>query len=152
MKRICVILSLLCCSIATFGQMDMKLREQLFTSLKNLYNASPGEGCRLFKIKKTVYLVSFVAMDNSKFESPTQMQRIAQVKSLRNAGEFVSGVTTSSKTDVVVEETDGNYKSTTVDKITNISNTNIKGMEMLGYFDGPDNTSVFTFVTITPKK
>lgn len=151
MKKICLVLTLLCFSITTFGQMDMKQREQLFASLKNLYNASPGEGCRIFKVKKTAYLVSFVAMDNAKFESPTQMQRIAQVKSARNAGEFVNGVSTSSQTDVVVEESDGNYKSATIDKISNISKTNVKGMEMLGYFDGPDNTSVFTFVTVTPK-
>lgn len=147
-KLLLLFASVVIFATSAVAQVSLEQRSRLVPMLKQLYLDSPAEGCRVVKMsKKQRYLVVFIAFDNAKYESPTQMQRVAQVKSQRSAAEYVQGANVESQTEVVMTEVDGVYKQATQEKMKTAVSANVKGLESFGYFDGPDNSTVFMYVT-----
>ena len=73
--------------------------------IERLYNNAPFEGCRIIDDYDNSYLLSVVALDASNYKTSSALNRVAQVKSQRNAGEFFNG--TQSISEFVVKTTKG---------------------------------------------
>lgn len=90
MRRFLSILFLLLPLMACAQGYDQN-RIALANFLKRMYLNSPFDGCRVVDDYDHDYLLSVVALSSSNYTSPTVMDRVAQVKSQRNAGEFFNG-------------------------------------------------------------
>ena len=66
-------------------------RIALMKFVERMYNNEPFEGCRIIDDYDSSYILSVVELDKSKYSSNSIMNRVAQVKSQRNAGEFFNG-------------------------------------------------------------
>ena len=66
-------------------------RIQLAKFIERMYNNAPFDGCRIVDDYDNSYLLSVVALDKSKYKTAQIMNRVAEVKSQRNAGEFFNG-------------------------------------------------------------
>ena len=60
-------------------------RIQLAKFIERMYNNAPFDGCRIVDDYDNSYLLSVVALDKSKYKTPQIMNRVAEVKSQRNA-------------------------------------------------------------------
>lgn len=65
--------------------------------IERMYNNAPFEGCRLVDDYDNCYFLSVVVLDKKKYSNTTAMNRLSQVKSQRNAGEFFNGTHTYSE-------------------------------------------------------
>lgn len=124
-------------------------RIQLAKFIERMYNNAPFEGCRIVDDYDNSYFLSVVALDQSKYKTPQTMNRVAEVKSQRNAGEFLNGTQSYSeftiRTPKSVEYED-NYKfAETIDIIKTNSTGFVKQMQILTTFITEENTMVFVY-------
>ena len=56
--------------------------------IERMYKASPFEGCRFIDDYDKTHFISVVALNSAKYKTPQIMNRVAEVKSQRQSGEF----------------------------------------------------------------
>ena len=148
MKKNIIFLVLLVGSIYSYAQSYDQERVSLSRFIERMYNASPFEGCRIVDDYNNSYLLSVVELDSSKYKTSSAMNRVAQVKSQRNAGEFFNG--TQSYSEITIrtpqsEEKGGSEMAETYEIIRTNSTGFVQQMEFLTNFVNKDGLMVFVF-------
>jgi len=145
-----IILSLMLCCISTmmYAQSFDQERIALAKFIERMYKSSPFEGCRIVDDYDNSYLLSVVELDKSKYKTVSVMNRVAQVKSQRNAGEFFNG--TQSYSEITIrtpksEDKGGKEMSETYEMIRVNSTGFVQQMALLTNFESRENKSVFVF-------
>lgn len=145
-----VLLSMMLCCFASmmYAQSFDQERIALSKFIERMYNSSPFEGCRIVDDYDNSYLLSVVELDKSKYKTSSVMNRIAQVKSQRNAGEFFNG--TQSYSEITIrtpksEEKGGGQMTEAYEIIRTNSTGFVQQMELLTNFESNEGMSVFVF-------
>lgn len=149
--RIKIILSILLCCISTMmsAQSFDQERIALAKFIERMYNSSPFEGCRIVDDYDNSYLLSVVELDKSRYKTSSVMNRIAQVKSQRNAGEFFNGSQSYSEITIRTPKSEEKGGSKEITETYEIIRTNSTGfvqqMALLTSFESNESMSVFVF-------
>lgn len=149
MRTTYILLILIFISLKSFGQSYDEDRIVLANFVERLYNNNPFEGCRILDDYDNKYLLSVVLLDPAKQKVKSAMNRTAQIKSQRNAGEFVNGTQTYSE--FVIKTPKGENKenvedlSQTFDVIRSNSTGYIQQMQLLTTFEDEDHMKVYVF-------
>ena len=145
-----VLLSMMLCCLASmmYAQSFDQERIALAKFIERMYNSSPFEGCRIVDDYNNSYLLSVVKLDESKYKTSSAMNRVAQVKSQRNAGEFFNG--TQSYSEITIrtpksEEKGGKEMAETYEIIRTNSTGFVQQMALLTNFEGKEGMSVFVY-------
>ena len=136
-------------SISTFSQSYNEDRVILANYLQRMYESSPFEGARVVEDYTHRYLISVVMLSKSAYDKESDMFRVAKVKALREASEFVNGGFQSSETIINTTETGGTTKVTvtTIDKMRSVGF--VQGMELMRNFTARDDTEmVFIYIRL----
>lgn len=124
-------------------------RASLVMFIERMYNNEPFEGCRLLDDYDHSYLINIVTLDKTKYANKQAMNRVAQVKSQRSAGEFLNGTQSFSEFIIKTSKSEEKGGNTTMTETLEVIKTNTTGfvqqMQVLSAFDGDDNTRVFVF-------
>ena len=148
MKKVFLLIILLCICITGYAQSYDQEKVSLSRFIERMYNASPFEGCRIVDDYNNSYLLSVVELDASKYKTRSVMNRVAQVKSQRNAGEFFNGTQSYSEITIKTpesEEKGGGNMSEAYEIIRTNSTGFVQQMELLSTFDTSDGTAVVLF-------
>ena len=117
--------------------------------VERLYTNSPFEGCRIIDDYDNNYLLSVVVLDESKYNTKSAMNRMAQVKSQRNAGEFLNGTQSFSEFIIRTPKGVSNRVSEDVWELSDQIRTNTTGyvqqMQLLTSFEDEDKLKVFVY-------
>ena len=146
-----ILLSMLLCVISTtiYAQSFDQERKALAKFIERMYNSSPFEGCRIVDDYDNSYLLSIVELDKSKYKTSSVMNRVAQVKSLRNAGEFFNG--TQSYSEITIrtpksEEKGGSKEMTETYEVIRTNSTGfVQQMALLTNFESDNGIVVFVY-------
>lgn len=146
-----ILLSMMLCFISTMmlAQSFDQERIALAKFIERMYKSSPFEGCRIVDDYDNSYLLSVVELDKSKYKTSSAMNRVAQVKSQRNAGEFFNG--TQSYSEITIrtpksEEKGGNKDMTETYEIVRTNSTGfVQQMALLTQFESNEGMTVFVF-------
>lgn len=148
-NRLTLLFVLFVCSISCFAQGYDEDRINLSMFVERMFNNEPFEGCRIVDDYDNSYMLTVVILDKAKYQNQMAMNRVAQVKSQRTAGEFFNG--SQSYTEMVIKTPKSEEKggSQTMVETFEIIKTNsigyVKQMQLLTSFDGEDNTKVFVY-------
>lgn len=143
-----IVLSILFIGMTTniFAQGYDQERIQLANFIERMYNNAPFDGCRIVDDYDNSYLLSVVALDKSKYKTPQIMNRVADVKSLRNAGEFFNG--SQSYTEMTIKTPKGEEQESDMTEVYELIRTNsigyVRQMQLLTSFE--DSTGMMVFV------
>ena len=148
MRKILLSIILCCVSSVIYAQSFNQERIALAKFIERMYNSSPFEGCRIVDDYDNSYLLSVVELDKSKYKTSSVMNRVAQVKSQRNAGEFFNG--TQSYSEITIrtpksEEKGGKEMSKTYEIIRTNSTGFVQQMALLTNFENNDGFTVFVY-------
>lgn len=131
------------------GQSIDEDRVVLGNFVERLYNNSPFEGCRIIDDYDGSYLISVVALDASAYKTKSQLNRMSQIKSQRNAGEFLNGTSTFSEFIITTPKRDVEEGSSditeTLESIKATSAGFVQQMQLLTSFDDSEGLKVFVF-------
>ena len=122
-------------------------RIQLANFTERMYNNAPFDGCRIVDDYDNSYLLSVVTLDRSKYKTSQIMNRVAEVKSQRNIGEFFNG--SQSFTSMTIKtpksEEKGDSDMTEVYEVIRVNSMGyVRQMQLLTSF--VDNTGMQVFV------
>lgn len=143
-----IVLSILFIGMTTniFAQGYDQERIQLANFIERMYNNAPFDGCRIVDDYDNSYLLSVVALDKSKYKTPQIMNRVADVKSQRNAGEFFNG--SQSYTEMTIKTPKGEEHESDMTEVYELIRTNsigyVRQMQLLTSFE--DSTGMMVFV------
>ena len=147
MKKV-LILFLLILPFSSFAQNYDEERINLALFIERMYNNAPFDGCRIIDDYDNSYLLSVVSLDKAKYKSMQTMNRAAQVKSQRNAGEFFNGTQTYSEfiiqTPLSIEKNKIINISESIELIKSNSSGYVRQMQLLTSFE--DNMGLMVFV------
>lgn len=149
MNRIYIFLLFVLYNFTLFAQGYDEDRINLSMFVERMYNNEPFEGCRIVDDYDNSYMLAVVALEPSKYQNKMTMNRVAQVKSQRIAGEFFNG--SQSYSEIVIktprsEEKGGAPALVETMEIIRINSIGyVKQMQLLTSFDGEDNTKVFVY-------
>lgn len=137
-----------CISTVMYAQSFDQERIALAKFVERMYNNSPFEGCRIIDDYDNSYLLSVVELDRSKYKTSSVMNRVAQVKSQRNAGEFFNG--TQSYSEITIrtpksEEKGGREMAETYEIIKTNSTGFVQQLTLLSLFDSKYGSSVYVY-------
>lgn len=136
-------------SIFSMAQSYDEDRINLSMFVERMYNNEPFEGCRIIDDYDNSYMLAVVVLDKGKYQNSMSMNRVAQVKSQRTAGEYFNG--SQSYSEIVIktpksEEKGGNPSMVETMEIIKVNSIGyVKQMQLLTSFDGEDNIKVFVF-------
>ena len=146
-----ILLSMMLCFISTMmlAQSFDQERIALAKFIERMYKSSPFEGCRIVDDYDNSYLLSVVELDKSKYKTSSVMNRIAQVKSQRNAGEFFNGTQSYSEITIRTPKSEEKGGSKEMAETYEIIRTNSTGfvqqMALLTNFETENGFVVFVF-------
>ena len=148
MRKILLLMMLCCISAMMNAQSFDQERIALAKFIERMYNNSPFEGCRIVDDYDNSYLLSVVELDKSKYKTSSVMNRVAQVKSQRNAGEFFNG--TQSYSEITIRtpksEEKGNREMAETYEIIRTNSTGfVQQLALLTQFESNNGTAVFVF-------
>ena len=151
MKKInfIIILIVFLSSLGALAQSFDEDRIILGNFVQRLYTNSPFEGCRIIDDYDNSYLLSVVALDETKYKTRSALNRISQVKSQRNAGEFLNG--TQSFSEFIIKTQKSEEKgltkdfSETMECIKTNSTGYVQQMQLLTSFKDSDGLTVFIY-------
>lgn len=132
-----------------FAQQYDEERIILGNFVQRLYNNAPFEGCRIIDDYDNSYLLSVVTLDETKYKTRSALNRMSQVKSQRNAGEFLNG--TQSFSEFILQTPKSKEKgaskdvSETMEYIKTNSTGYVQQMQLLTSFKDDDGLSVFIY-------
>jgi len=150
MKNIFVFLLLLL-PVCSFAQDYSTDKTSLANFLKRMYNQTKFEGVKIVEDYDNQYFISVLSLDKSKYQTENTMFRVANVKALRQASEFVNGGKITS--DLVIRTTEVKdspgavtVSEETIEKIHSVGF--VQGMELLINFtsSASENTEVFIYI------
>lgn len=148
MRRI--LLSILLYGITSIVNAQSFDQERIALSkfIERMFNNAPFEGCRIVDDYDNSYLLSVVKLDKSRYKTGSVMNRVAQVKSQRNAGEFFNG--TQSYSEITIrtpksEERGEKEMAETYEIIRTNSTGFVQQMELLTNFESKEGAAVFVF-------
>ena len=122
-------------------------RMQLAKFIERMYNNAPFDGCRIVDDYDNSYFLSVVALDKTKYKNPQMMNRVADVKSQRNAGEFFNG--TQSYTEMTIKTPKGEEHESNMTEVYELIRVNsigyVKQMQLLTSFDDATGMQVFVY-------
>ena len=139
------ILSLFC--VQLFAQSYNEDRTTLANYLKRMYNNTKFEGVKIVEDYDNKYLISVLSLEKAKYQKESDMFRVAQVKALRQASEFVNGGTITS--DLIIRTTENAAgEEVTVETMEKMRTVGfVQGMELLINFQSL-NESQMVFIYI----
>lgn len=146
-----ILLSMMLCFISTMmlAQSFDQERIALAKFIERMYKSSPFEGCRIVDDYDNSYLLSVVELDKSKYKTTSVMNRVAQVKSQRNAGEFFNGTQSYSEITIRTPKSEEKGGSKEMAETYEIIRTNSTGfvqqMALLTNFESNGGMAVFVF-------
>lgn len=149
MRRILLSILFCCIAIGAYSQGFDQERIALAKFIERMYNNSPFEGCKIVDDYDNSYLLSVVELDKTKYKTSSAMNRVAQVKSQRNAGEFFNG--TQSYSEITIrtpksEEKGGNKEMAETYEIIKTNSTGfVQQMSLLTQFENKEGMVVFVF-------
>lgn len=147
MKKILIFIMFLS-SLVVSAQSYDEDRIILSNFVERLYNNAPFEGCRIIDDYDHSYLLSVVLLDKAKYKVPSAMNRVAQVKSQRNAGEFLNGTQSYSEFTIKTPKSEKKESTDVAESIEVIKSSStgfVQQMQLLTTFDVPENNKVFVF-------
>lgn len=133
--------------IASFAQaqtMD-ESRVVLGNYLMRQYMVEPTDGCRIYDDLTNTYLISIVTLDKTKYKKSSDMYRVAQLKSMRNAGEYLGGTTQHTVTRIIMNDDDVAVQEESTHAF---SSNMVKSLELLKSFDFDENEKVFIYIQV----
>lgn len=136
-------------SLSTLAQDYDSERTTLANFLKRMYNQTKFEGVKLVEDYDSQYLISVLSLDKTRYKTQNAMFRVANVKALRQASEFVNGGTVASDLvirTVEVKDSTGvvTVSEETVEKIRSAGF--VQGMELLINFAPADDDKQMVFI------
>lgn len=146
-----ILLPVLLCSFTAmaYAQSFDQERIALAKFIERMYNSSPFEGCRIVDDYDNSYLLSVVELDKSRYKTTSVMNRVAQVKSQRNAGEFFNGTQSYSEITIRTPKSEEKGGSKEMAETYEIIRTNSTGfvqqMALLTQFENNEGMTVFVF-------
>lgn len=149
MRKLFLLILLCCFSTVIYSQSFDQERIALAKFIERMYKATPFEGCRIVDDYDNSYLISVVELDKSKYKTSSVMNRVAQVKSQRYAGEFFNG--TQSYSEITIRTPKSEEKGGSKDMVETyeILRTNSKGfvqqMSLLTNFENNGGSSIYVF-------
>lgn len=130
-------------------------RVNLANFIERMYNNAPFDGCRIVDDYDNSYFLSVVTLDKSKYKAMQVMNRVAQVKSQRNAGEFFNGTQTYSEfiiqTPLKKDKGDNSGISESLEVIKSNSTGFVKQMQLLTSFQENGGQTVFIYYKMIDK-
>ena len=131
-------------SLSTFAQDYSTEKTTLANFLKRMYNQTKFEGVKIVEDYDNQYFISVLSLDRERYKKESDMFRVAQVKALRQASEFVNGVNITSDLIIRTTETNGSPDAeVTVETLEKIHSTGfVQGMELLINFVRADTTQM----------
>ena len=145
-----ILLSILLYGITSIVNAQSFDQERIALSkfIERMFNNAPFEGCRIVDDYDNSYLLSVVKLDKSRYKTGSVMNRVAQVKSQRNAGEFFNG--TQSYSEITIrtpksEERGEKEMAETYEIIRTNSTGFVQQMELLTNFESKEGAAVFVF-------
>lgn len=133
----------------TYAQGYDQERIQLAKFVERMYNNAPFDGCRIVDDYDNSYLLSVVALDKSKYKTPQVMNRVAEVKSQRNAGEFFNG--SHSYTSMTIKTPKGEEHESDMTEVYELIRVNsvgyVKQMQLLTSFENVMGMKIYVFYT-----
>ncbi len=142
MKKILLLLTL-AFTINVNAQSFNEDKTSFSNFIKRMYTAKPFEGVKIVDDYEHQYLISVISLDKAKYNDPSVMNRIAQVKAQSQANTFLNGASISM--DMVIktsEKTTSNSNTTLVETIESIKQNSTgftQGLELLTNFDNADS-------------
>ena len=148
MRKILLLMMLCCISAMMNAQSFDQERIALAKFIERMYNNSPFEGSRIVDDYDNSYLLSVVELDKSKYKTSSVMNRVAQVKSQRNAGEFFNG--TQSYSEITIrtpksEEKGDREMAETYEIIRTNSTGFVQQMALLTNFESSNGLMLFVY-------
>jgi hypothetical protein len=139
------ILTVFCITVFSQGYNDAQTT--LANFLKRMYNQTSFEGVKIVDDYDNKYLISVLALEQSRYKKQSDMFRVAQVKALRQASEFVNGGNITSEAVISTKETKDStgVKSgeVTVETVERMRSAGfVQGMELLINFVPADETQM----------
>ena len=117
--------------------------------IERMYNNSPFEGCRIVDDYDNSYLLSVVELDKLKYKTSSTMNRVAQVKSQRNASEFLNGTQSFSEITIRTPKSEAKGGSKDMTETYEIIRTNSTGfvrqLALLTNFESKEGMTVFVY-------
>ena len=148
MRKILLSMTLCCFAVMGYAQSYDQERIALGKFIERMFNNAPFEGCRIVDDYDNSYLISVVELDKSKYKTASVMNRVAQVKSQRNAGEFFNGTQSYSEITILTpksEEKGGKDMAEVYEIIRTNTTGFVQQMALLTIFESENRTSVFVF-------
>lgn len=122
-------------------------RIQLAKFIERMYNNAPFDGCRIVDDYDNSYLLSVVSLDKSKYKTAQMMNRVAEVKSQRNAGEFFNG--SQSYTEMTIKTPKGEEHKSDMTEVYELIRINsigyVKQMQLLTSFEDAVGMQVYVY-------
>lgn len=159
LKRVVATLFALSCLLISYlaGAQSYNTEKVAWTNyLIRMYKSAPFDGVRVVDDYDNQYLISVLALDKSKYQDESAMNRVASVKAMSQASRFFNGSRITS--DLIIrtnEKSDGTADTEIIETINENSAGFVKALEQLTNFDSDDSAKkVFIFSTQidTPKK
>lgn len=131
-----------------FAQGYDEERVALALFIERMYHTEPFEGCRIVDDYDHSYFLAVVALDKSKYKTSSLLNRVAQVKSQRVAGEFFNGSQTYSE--MIIRTPQSKEKgdkdmTETIETIRMNSIGYVRQLQLLTSFDAKEGTKVFIY-------
>jgi hypothetical protein len=142
MKKLVLLLTL-AFTITASAQSFNEDKTSFSNFIKRMYSATPFEGVKIVDDYEHQYLISVISLEKAKYNDPSIMNRIAQVKAQSQANTFLNGASISM--DMVIktsEKTTSNSNITLVETIESIKQNSTgftQGLELLTNFDNADS-------------
>lgn len=122
-------------------------RIQLAKFIERMYNNAPFDGCRIVDDYDNSYFLSVVTLDKSKYKTPQIMNRVADVKSQRNAGEFFNG--SQSYTEMTIKTPKGEEHESDMTEVYELIRVNsigyVRQMQLLTSFEDTNGMMVYVY-------
>lgn len=148
-RKILLIFFCLFSYMTIYAQSYDQNRIVLANFIERMYQNSPFEGCRIIDDYDNSYLLSVVVLDKAKYKSELQMNRIAEVKSQRNAGEFLNGTQSFTEFTINTPKCEGRDSQRDLTETYEIIKTNstgyIRAMQLFTSFMASGGKKVFVF-------
>lgn len=148
-RHILLIITFIHALTVCFAQGYDEDRINLSMFVERMFNNEPFEGCRIIDDYDNSYLLSVVMLEENKYPNKMAMNRVAQVKSQRSAGEFFNGAQSYSELVIKTpksEEKGGSPNMVETIEVIKVNSIGfVRQMQLLTSFAGDDNMKVFVF-------
>jgi SLT domain-containing protein len=125
-------------SLSASAQDYSSEKTTLANFLKRMYNQTKFEGVKIVEDYDNQYFISVLSLEKARYKTQSAMFRVANVKALRQASEYVNGGTITS--DLVIRTTEVKDSSGTI----NVSEETIEKIHSVGFVQGMELLINFT--------